>query len=184
MHEIDSAGIAAGRRTGARGSILRRSLVDRHQGLFRPGSPRFGFLVSLLLRMSITLAGFFLVGDEGTGIGGLACLLGFVVARFIVQLTPPKPERPPVRLSPDEMIFWQHGWIKLNGTIAFTWGLMFVLVCRFEARHPQAVDRTNTIPMAEPARNRGYRHREANRRCGPARAGKVYWISGYAVSVH
>jgi len=32
-----------------------------------------------------------------------------------------------VRLSPDEMIFWQHGWIKLNGTIVFTWGLMFVL---------------------------------------------------------
>ncbi len=32
-----------------------------------------------------------------------------------------------MRLSPDEMIFWQHGWIKLNGTIVFTWGLMFVL---------------------------------------------------------
>src|SRR5450631_1335046 len=32
-----------------------------------------------------------------------------------------------MRLSPDEMIFWQHGFIKLNGTIAFTWGLMFVL---------------------------------------------------------
>jgi F-type H+-transporting ATPase subunit a len=33
-----------------------------------------------------------------------------------------------VRLSPDQLIFWQHGWIKLNGTIAFTWGLMLVLV--------------------------------------------------------
>ena len=32
-----------------------------------------------------------------------------------------------MRLSPDEMIFWQHGFIKLNGTIAFTWGLMLVL---------------------------------------------------------
>src|SRR5665213_2445678 len=32
-----------------------------------------------------------------------------------------------MRLSPDEMIFWQHGFIKLNGTIVFTWGLMFVL---------------------------------------------------------
>jgi F-type H+-transporting ATPase subunit a len=32
-----------------------------------------------------------------------------------------------MRLSPDEMIFWQHGFFKLNGTIAFTWGLMFVL---------------------------------------------------------
>jgi F-type H+-transporting ATPase subunit a len=25
------------------------------------------------------------------------------------------------------MIFWQHGFFKLNGTIVFTWGLMFVL---------------------------------------------------------
>jgi F-type H+-transporting ATPase subunit a len=32
-----------------------------------------------------------------------------------------------MRLSPDEMIFWQHGFIKLNATILFTWGLMLVL---------------------------------------------------------
>ena len=32
-----------------------------------------------------------------------------------------------MRLSPDEMIFWRHGALKLNGTIVFTWGLMFVL---------------------------------------------------------
>jgi F-type H+-transporting ATPase subunit a len=33
-----------------------------------------------------------------------------------------------MRLSPDEMIFWQHGFFKLNATIVFTWGLMVVLV--------------------------------------------------------
>jgi len=33
-----------------------------------------------------------------------------------------------MRLSPDEIIFWQYGFIKLNATIMFTWGLMFVLV--------------------------------------------------------
>lgn len=33
-----------------------------------------------------------------------------------------------MRLSPDEMIFWQYGFLKLNATIAFTWGLMFVMV--------------------------------------------------------
>ncbi len=33
-----------------------------------------------------------------------------------------------MRLSPDQLIFWQHGWLKLNGTIAYTWGLMLVLV--------------------------------------------------------
>src|SRR5271166_3247484 len=32
-----------------------------------------------------------------------------------------------MRLSPDEMIFWQCGLFKLNGTIVFTWALMFVL---------------------------------------------------------
>ena len=32
-----------------------------------------------------------------------------------------------MRLSPDDMIFWQYGLVKLNGTIAFTWALMFVL---------------------------------------------------------
>jgi F-type H+-transporting ATPase subunit a len=32
-----------------------------------------------------------------------------------------------MRLSADEMIFWQYGFIKLNGTIVFTWGLMLVL---------------------------------------------------------
>ncbi|MHB1078245.1 MAG: F0F1 ATP synthase subunit A [Prosthecobacter sp.] len=32
-----------------------------------------------------------------------------------------------MRLSPDEMIFWQYGWFKLNGTIVFTWGIMLLL---------------------------------------------------------
>ena len=32
-----------------------------------------------------------------------------------------------MRLSPDEMIFWQHGFFKLNATLVFTWGLMGVL---------------------------------------------------------
>lgn len=33
-----------------------------------------------------------------------------------------------MRLSPDQIIFWQHGFITLNATIVFTWGLMLVLV--------------------------------------------------------
>jgi len=33
-----------------------------------------------------------------------------------------------MRLSPDEVIFWQLGFIKLNATILFTWGLMLALV--------------------------------------------------------
>ncbi|MBI1173385.1 F0F1 ATP synthase subunit A [bacterium] len=33
-----------------------------------------------------------------------------------------------MRLSPDQMIFWQSGFARLNGTIVFTWVLMAVLV--------------------------------------------------------
>jgi F-type H+-transporting ATPase subunit a len=32
-----------------------------------------------------------------------------------------------MRLSPDQVIYWQHGFLKLNATIVFTWGLMLVL---------------------------------------------------------
>jgi len=32
-----------------------------------------------------------------------------------------------MRLSPDQMIFWQHGLLKLNGTIVFTWALIVVM---------------------------------------------------------
>jgi F-type H+-transporting ATPase subunit a len=32
-----------------------------------------------------------------------------------------------MRLSPDQMIFWRHGFLKLNETIVFTWGLMLML---------------------------------------------------------
>ena len=32
-----------------------------------------------------------------------------------------------MHLSPDQIIFWQLGFFKLNATIAFTWGLMLVL---------------------------------------------------------
>jgi F-type H+-transporting ATPase subunit a len=32
-----------------------------------------------------------------------------------------------MRLSPDELIFWQYGFVKLNATIVFTWALMAAL---------------------------------------------------------
>lgn len=32
-----------------------------------------------------------------------------------------------MRLSSDELIFWQNGWLKLNETIATTWGVILVL---------------------------------------------------------
>lgn len=32
-----------------------------------------------------------------------------------------------MHLSPDQIVFWQYGFLKLNGTIVFTWCLMFIL---------------------------------------------------------
>jgi len=32
-----------------------------------------------------------------------------------------------MRISPDELIFWQHGFIVLNETLVMTWVLMFVM---------------------------------------------------------
>ena len=33
-----------------------------------------------------------------------------------------------MRLSPDQLLYWQYGFFNLNATIVFTWGLMLVLV--------------------------------------------------------
>ncbi len=33
-----------------------------------------------------------------------------------------------MRLSPDEIVIWQYGFLKLNATIIFTWALMLFLV--------------------------------------------------------
>lgn len=33
-----------------------------------------------------------------------------------------------MRLSPDELIFWQSGFINLNATIVFTWAIMLLMV--------------------------------------------------------
>jgi F-type H+-transporting ATPase subunit a len=33
-----------------------------------------------------------------------------------------------MKLSPDELVFWEYGFVKLNATIVFTWLLMMVLV--------------------------------------------------------
>ncbi len=33
-----------------------------------------------------------------------------------------------MRLGPDQLVFWQHGFFKLDGTIVYTWALMAVLV--------------------------------------------------------
>jgi len=84
--------------------------------------PVFWFFGSLLLRMGVALAGFYFVSG-GHWERLLLCLVGFVIARLgVTWLTRSSGDnqrvpyrRPNMRLSPDEMIFWQHGLFKLNG---------------------------------------------------------------------
>lgn len=47
-------------------------------------NPALLFFASLMLRMSVTLAGFYLIGSDHWR-NWLACLLGFMVARLIVR---------------------------------------------------------------------------------------------------
>jgi F1F0 ATPase subunit 2 len=60
--------------------------------------PARWFLCSLLLRMSITLSGMWIVADGHWG-RLLACLLGFVIARFIVMRLAGFPRRTARRRS-------------------------------------------------------------------------------------
>ena len=53
------------------------------KGMFTK-SPALWFLASLLLRMGIVLAGFYSVG-RGDWQRLVSCLLGFIIARFIVM---------------------------------------------------------------------------------------------------
>ena len=129
--------------------------------------PALWFLGSMLLRMGIVLAGFYFVGRRDWQ-RLVACLLGFIIARFIVmRLTRPPVEqrtpqqrRPAMRLSPDQMIFWQHGFLKLNGTIVFTWALMLVLAVGSKLITRKLSTELEAIPLAEPSGNRRHRHRK------------------------
>ena len=47
-----------------------------------------------------------------------------------------------MRLSPDEMVFWHYGVLKLNAPIVFTWGLMLVLAVGSKLVTRQALNRT------------------------------------------
>jgi F1F0 ATPase subunit 2 len=61
---------------------------------FSARHPAFLFLASMLTRMGIVLAGFYFVG-RGDWPRLVACLLGFVIARFVVmRLTRPSVEQP------------------------------------------------------------------------------------------
>ena len=60
----------------------------RLSGVCRPERPALWFFGSMLLRTSVTLAGFYFVGREDWQ-RWLLCLLGFVLARLLVEVADP-----------------------------------------------------------------------------------------------
>jgi F-type H+-transporting ATPase subunit a len=100
-------------------------------------SPALWFLGSMLLRMSIVLAGFYFVGggdwerlvDMSARIyhRAIHCDAADPHANRALKNVANREGGQPCALVPDQLIFWQHGFFKLNGTIVFTWGLMLVL---------------------------------------------------------
>lgn len=67
---------------------------------FASAQPALWFFGSLVLRMTITLSGFYLIGGTQWH-HWLAALAGFAMARFVVQrLTRDIPAAPEVRLAP------------------------------------------------------------------------------------
>ena len=95
--------------------------------------PALWFFGSLLLRMGITLVGFYFVGQEHWErwlLPARFCpgrLVAGCLRAYRKKAKRDRRRRPAMRLSPDQIILWQYGFLKLNGTIAFTWGLMALL---------------------------------------------------------
>lgn len=94
MNEVLSWVVATGAGLGLGAIFFAGLWWTIRKGVASP-RPALWFLGSLLLRTSIVLAGFYVVG-RGHWERMLLCLLGFVVARFVVTwLT-----RPPGAVSP------------------------------------------------------------------------------------
>ena len=88
-----------------------------------------------------------------------------------------------MRLSPDEIIFWQYGYFKLNATIVYTWGLMFVLAMGAKLITRKLSIDSETFPLAESSGNRRHRHRKTNRRGRSESAAEISRLSGHALPV-
>ena len=153
--------------------------------------PALWFLGSLLLRTGLILAGFYLVSQDHWS-RLVMCLLGFLIARFIVvkRLTRARRKsrlhwkrRPALRLTPDDLVFWRYGFLELNSTIVTTWVLMLVMTVGL-VDHAQARDRSAHLALARLPRNRGHHDPGTDQGSGPRTSGEISGFSGDLVPVH
>ncbi len=98
--------------------------------------PALLLVCSLVLRTIVTVAGFYISFRAGDWRRLLSCVFGFLVARAprdLVHTYTGAEEnarcggRWPMNLTSDQQIFWQHGFVKLNGTIVTTWAMMIAM---------------------------------------------------------
>ena len=90
------------------------------------------------------------------------CLFGFLIARVVVTRLTRTPRTEFMHLSTDQLILWQQGFLKLNGTIVYTWGLMLVLVVGSRSDHSSAYHRNLHFGLAMRPGNHRPRHGETN----------------------
>ena len=86
----------------------------------------------------------FLLNAVGQRVGTLvAALLGFMLGRLrrgpacdaagsSIKRVNSTDEVRIMHFSPDHLVFWEYGFLKLNATIAYTWGIMLTLVIGFK----------------------------------------------------
>ena len=88
-----------------------------------------------------------------------------------------------MNLTSDQQIFWQHGFIKLNGTIVTTWVMMLLmaLVAKLITRKLAAEGPISRWQGR--ARNHHYRYRKTNCRCRIKPTKEVSFVFGNTLLV-
>src|SRR6202034_365021 len=119
-----SAGkLAGGWRSGH--DLFRRALVDGSQGSFVATA---GALVSRQHAGADERRARGILLCRGRQLAAAGCLpSGICYGALCGHQAEAKQRRSAMHLTPDQVIFWQHGFFKVNATIVFTWGLMLVL---------------------------------------------------------
>jgi F-type H+-transporting ATPase subunit a len=64
-----------------------------------------------------------------------------------------------MRIGPDQLILWQHGFVKLNATIVTTWGLMLLLTIGASLITRKLTSDVIVLALAGRARDSHHRHR-------------------------
>ena len=148
--------LALARWRPARGDFLRRTLVDDSQELVVATA-------GTLVRRQLSAANGHCADRvlfrlrTATGASCWLASLGFLLARIAVTWLHARPiptrrgpdaVRHAVNLTSDQQILWQHGFVKLNGTIVIDLGHDDRDVVGREADHAQAHDRRRYLALA------------------------------------